>query len=295
MPDALSKTVPIWCTVINRTLFPTLRHAHELFTPPNAVSRSEHAQIETCIEGFVTRFRELGLPFESLAQRLQKPLRAFWITPGATLCKDSAQQFSGFHSVVLCTASKRVPGNESSEGGYIQGAGDDSEGWALGLTATHYWANRQRLLASTGEELPEVIAEVIQTMSESAVSIASLIQPTTGLFFGNTYSTLSDREQSGNDAVISVGSLDPDVEQGLTSYSRLQLSCGIGKKGSRELRSRLPGLSTFFSASVPFTRILIQDATEGDLGVGVALVILCKYVHDNGKKRIAILGFVYMN
>lgn len=62
MPDALSKTVPIWCCVINRALFgenkDTGRTSEELnlFTPPNAVGESEHAQIEKRIDGFVKAF-----------------------------------------------------------------------------------------------------------------------------------------------------------------------------------------------------------------------------------------------
>lgn len=53
MPDALSKTVPIWCCVINRAIFGT---SHNLYTPPQAVGESEHAQIEARIDGFVRQF-----------------------------------------------------------------------------------------------------------------------------------------------------------------------------------------------------------------------------------------------
>lgn len=55
MPDALSKTVPIWCCVMNRVLFPDMG-PHDLHTPPQAVSASEHAQIERRIDGFVKQF-----------------------------------------------------------------------------------------------------------------------------------------------------------------------------------------------------------------------------------------------
>lgn len=55
MPDALSKTIPIWCCVMNRAiLFDS--GPHELHTPPNAISASEHAQIERRIDGFVRQF-----------------------------------------------------------------------------------------------------------------------------------------------------------------------------------------------------------------------------------------------
>ena len=51
MPDSFSKTVPIWCAVINRAL--KLRGLATdkdwditLYTPPQIVSRQEHSQIE---------------------------------------------------------------------------------------------------------------------------------------------------------------------------------------------------------------------------------------------------------
>lgn len=56
IPDALSKTVPIWCAVINRTMlirYPFLKKGETehgwdiaLYTPPSTVSRQEHHQIE---------------------------------------------------------------------------------------------------------------------------------------------------------------------------------------------------------------------------------------------------------
>ena len=49
MPDALSKTVPIWCAVMNRFLFPQSNTSHRLHTPPNVVSKSEHTQIENVL------------------------------------------------------------------------------------------------------------------------------------------------------------------------------------------------------------------------------------------------------
>ena len=51
MPDALSKTVPIWCAVLNRANSKRRRAIDEdwdeaLYVPGNVVSASEKAQIE---------------------------------------------------------------------------------------------------------------------------------------------------------------------------------------------------------------------------------------------------------
>ena len=53
MPDALSKTIPIWCTVINRLLFGDMHESHELRTPEEVVSASEHSYIVTLLDEFV--------------------------------------------------------------------------------------------------------------------------------------------------------------------------------------------------------------------------------------------------
>lgn len=54
MPDALSKTVPIWCAVVNRTLFPEKPRFHGVqFPPNNLLGASEESQIESRIDGFV--------------------------------------------------------------------------------------------------------------------------------------------------------------------------------------------------------------------------------------------------
>ena len=60
MPDALSKTVPIWCAVVNRANelheLPSSPSQHtvnsNLHTPPMCVSKQEHVQIEGLIEAW---------------------------------------------------------------------------------------------------------------------------------------------------------------------------------------------------------------------------------------------------
>jgi tRNA A64-2'-O-ribosylphosphate transferase len=58
MPDALSKTVPIWCAVINRVVH-HLYHLSldsdwdmNLYTPPGTVSAQEHHQIEQKVDAW---------------------------------------------------------------------------------------------------------------------------------------------------------------------------------------------------------------------------------------------------
>ena len=62
IPDALSKTVPIWCAVINRAMLilhpeitkinPLNKWDTALYTPPGSVSMQEHYQIEQRLDSW---------------------------------------------------------------------------------------------------------------------------------------------------------------------------------------------------------------------------------------------------
>lgn len=54
MPDALAKTVPVWCAVVNWVVWG--RGEGGLSTPPGVVGESEKAQMESRVEGFVRQF-----------------------------------------------------------------------------------------------------------------------------------------------------------------------------------------------------------------------------------------------
>ena len=58
MPDALSKTIPIWCAVINQLLFGELHdQKFNLHTPKEIVGASEHAHIEALLPGFLDNMK----------------------------------------------------------------------------------------------------------------------------------------------------------------------------------------------------------------------------------------------
>lgn len=57
MPDALSKTVPIWCAIINRLLLEGDVPHSGLFTPSAVVGPSEHSQMEARLDGFIEKAR----------------------------------------------------------------------------------------------------------------------------------------------------------------------------------------------------------------------------------------------
>ena len=56
MPDALSKTVPIWCAVLNRC-FSRGSGSDEIWFPSECVSAQEKSHIEALIPSFVNTLK----------------------------------------------------------------------------------------------------------------------------------------------------------------------------------------------------------------------------------------------
>ncbi|KAF2012673.1 hypothetical protein BU24DRAFT_425308, partial [Aaosphaeria arxii CBS 175.79] len=284
MPDALAKTVPVWCCVMNRAIYPERRgtEAGRLFTSPRAVGGSEHAQIEERVDGFVERFLEICKPdLGALRGKLKgRWLRPIWVVQGGDL-PDERPVFEDCVPVVLCTASRRVRGGEGSEGGYVQGAADDHEAWSCGLTPTAFWENKELLLGTNEEDLPEVIRGLVGGLGGSK-AVPVLVKPTTNLFVSSS----ENLDIDPFDVIISCTpeALSTTNPEHVKTKQYLHLACQTLKLGSRDLRNQLQSLEAFM-ASVPdlnSRKIVICCPTGKDLSIGVALAIVCLYVNDEG-------------
>ncbi|KAI6094631.1 tRNA A64-2'-O-ribosylphosphate transferase [Pisolithus croceorrhizus] len=167
MPDALSKTIPIWCSVINRALLLKCRPSSfdgwdtAIYTPPGVVSVQERHQIEKKLDewGCRTGCTATIASFYEIPG-LQRPLRPVWITPATSTYPDLSSDALSFHPVVCLSASKQVAdGLERRTAGftYIQGSGDDHEFFFQGLTPTVFWRNRDQILKETRSALPDLV------------------------------------------------------------------------------------------------------------------------------------------
>ena len=179
-------------------------------------------------------------------------------------------------------------GAEASENGYIQGAGDDNEGWSDGLSPTIFWKNKDQLLNATEEDMPALIQRLIAEDDRSGKDHRDAVRiGSTNLYIGALTSIESSEYYHG----IVICSDVPPADQGSntkeTKYSvaakTLYLECCDKKLGSRALRSHLPRLLPFIR-SLPAKdkppRILLACSTGKDLSVGVALAVLCLFFND---------------
>lgn len=285
MPDAFLKSVPIWVAVMNRTLFPEQKALHALQCPPapDDLGHSEVSQIEARLNDFVTSFKDLQLDLHTLAISLGKPLSIRWVVNGrGGGHQTDVARDQHCNRLILCSASRRVEGAEISERGYIQGAGDDSETWACGLTPKLFWEHREMLLHKTPEEeLPDTIARLIaEDATLPSSSVPGLISPTTTLYIGPV--VLDGKEKFGL-------TIDCTTSAEHSSNTLLGLGCREGKLGSRGLRDKLPIVKDFLIAAFAKEdpgRILLTCSTCKDLSAGAALMILCLFYNDSGGQEI---------
>jgi tRNA A64-2'-O-ribosylphosphate transferase len=288
MPDALSKTIPIWCSVINRVLFPAEPQFHDLYTPPQVVSNTEHAQISTLLPYFETSLRALDVSIDTYKCHISKPLRPIWVTPESNITSTSSV-FEDFRPVICCTVSRRVAGGEHSEGGYIQGAGDDTENWARGLTPSIFWSNRESLFSTPEIDLPDFIRALVEQAAITGPisgGVARCIKPTSMLFVTHVSEIIAEDE----DLTIL---LRPTITDASWSISATKLDIGLGphKVGSRNLRAALPFIVSFVERNAfqlkeqttAAKRIVIACESGKDLAIGVALALLCLFFDSGGK------------
>ena len=177
-------------------------------------------------------------------------------------------------------------GAEASENGYIQGAGDDSEGWSHGLTPTVFWKHKDQLLNTIEEDMPALIQHLIRSCpkigDDDAVRLGS-----SRLYIGTIRNTSSSELYDG---IIICGSDSPSTSGPKPDDARkngtmiLHLFCADGKLGSRALRSQLPLLMPFVRSLTigdKPPKILLACSTGKDLSIGVALTMLCLFFDDH--------------
>lgn len=183
MPDALSKTIPIWCAVINEAA----RHKYDLSSSfkdtfriaKHVISDSERDQIKARMDNWVDDLLDSNLEIP----KLDKPLSPIFVSRSYTDPEIERIQTgkTDFHPVILISASpmvstpdpkptKHLNSDEKSantlslEDGiqksrkeaefvYVQGSGDDEEMWSCGLTPRLLWQqdNLRQILRTGGD------------------------------------------------------------------------------------------------------------------------------------------------
>ena len=245
-----------------------------------------HNLYHTLLFTVVDDSQALQLPIDNIRSNLTKPLRPLWVIQDSPLLEERPS-FDDFYPIVCCTASRQVEGPDGSEGGYIQGAGDDSEGWAKGLTPTMFWENSQQLLDTAEEELPALMANLVRkSPSMASNGDAILVKPTAGVHMG-TLETLRDADKDRYDCIVVCSDTPAPEQEASLDKKTLYLNCGRGKLGSRDLRKELHRVRAFIGTPSlnpsKKPKFLFVCSTGKDLSVGVALSVLCLFFDSQGE------------
>ncbi|KPM41285.1 hypothetical protein AK830_g5332 [Neonectria ditissima] len=285
MPDALSTTLPIWCTVINLALLPSHPSSPILHLPPS-FSPSTHAQITALLPQFLASLQALNL---NLPSCLTKPLRPVWVTPGSSLPDSAASIFEDYRPVVCCTASRRVVGSEMDEAGYVQGAGDDTENWACGLTPPVFWEHLDELISASEADLPDLITRLVSAHSAEKKDDGTRKELTRHISVCPL--PLAADPATPTEYRIALTPETTSPESWVRSPTHLQIGIGKSKTASRNMRTTLPEICTLVAKFLTETsedaprRIVIACESGRDLSVGTALAISCYLFDDEGDFR----------
>jgi tRNA A64-2'-O-ribosylphosphate transferase len=207
MPDALSKTIPIWCAVINEAA----RYTYNLSSSfkntfriaDHVISDSERDQIKSRIDGWVEDLLDSHLQIP----KLEKPLMPIFVSRSHV--DAEIENIRGgevdFHPVILISASPMVStpdpkpkqyipqpdisadalgldqdvekSRRNAEYVYVQGSGDDEEMWSCELTPKLLWRqdNLRQILQTRGD------AKALQHCLETIVLQERLANMTVGV------------------------------------------------------------------------------------------------------------------
>jgi len=298
MPDALSKTVPTWCTVINRAVqrrYPDPEKATwdtSLYCPPGGVSQQEVNQIEQRIPEWVD-----ALVFSSYAlPDLPKPLRPFWVTPATSVLPRLPDSVI---SIVCVSASRAVSeGFERRTGGfaYVQGSGDDHELWGMGLTPSIFWERKDDLLSADRAALPSLVQSLTETTSDSVhAAVPTPVAQVRGRILVGAISGLplppcsTLHSHSARTAFVIVNATASADSQANESISDKENDCirmhlPEGKKGQTAfLETVLPRSIQFIGLQLSQgAQVCICCATGKDVSAGIAVAALQLFFDEAG-------------
>ncbi|KAF8879179.1 initiator tRNA phosphoribosyl transferase-domain-containing protein [Mucidula mucida] len=258
VPDALSKTVPIWCAVINRAIrirYPEKKAIgwdDKLYTPPASVSAQEHSQIASRIDKWADELSNSSYNLPNLVH----PLRPLWITPTTSNFPDIDNM--AYLPIVCVSASKQISeGIERRSSGfsYIQGSADDHEAWGMGLTPDLFWRFHDKLLNTPRSRLPDLISTLVTTSAACLGRQATSISKAGGRLLLCANADIADQDFTCAHLIVTTS----DAES-----TPLQPTLVLQTQAGRD------------------QRVCISCDSGNDIAAGIALVALQLFFDENG-------------
>ncbi|KAJ2602551.1 tRNA A64-2'-O-ribosylphosphate transferase [Coemansia sp. RSA 1722] len=288
MPDSFSKTIPIWCAVWN--VFRSVGKG-EVDVPGNVVSVSEKSQMELLVPGFVRELESAGIDFKKTVGGLKGVLKPVWVTRDCNV-EELGDLGTGGTIPVICVCASASVGSgrrvEASFGSdsylYVQGAADDHELWAQGLTPRLFWKHQHKLLADI-DSCEQLAGELVAKQSSDVEGSGYNFVGSTNIAVGGRTSGRPPECWQTFDAVINCGAPEyQDNRDEALKSKYLYLDIPEGKRGQVQLGKSIEGAIRFAKRFVenPGMRLLVHCSQGMDRSVGISLAILAKYFGDQG-------------
>jgi tRNA A64-2'-O-ribosylphosphate transferase len=301
MPDSFTRTIPIWCTVLNRIAARFRREFDlpipsewddNLYTPEWIVSKEEHETMHALID---TRVQELYdckaiVDPRWLATTLDKPLRPVWMTPLDDNLRDLSDEY---YTVTCLNASRHFVNrtwNEEQAWWYTPGGADDHEAWARRLTPQVFWSNVDTILNGemTDDEVDRAIDVLVEKERQENEAFEVNTINSSNLFdaIGDTNIAVGTRRAGRPpecwqhfDAILNVTHMQyEDIYNDCAETSErfyLQLPVKEGKRDKSELeRWMVVGIVYCLIHARENRRILIHCAQGKDRSVAVAMAVI---------------------
>eukprot|EP01028_Stygiella_incarcerata_P013946 TRINITY_DN868_c0_g1_i8.p1 TRINITY_DN868_c0_g1~~TRINITY_DN868_c0_g1_i8.p1 ORF type:complete len:472 (-),score=116.37 TRINITY_DN868_c0_g1_i8:1929-3296(-) len=180
-PDSFSKSIPMWCSIMNYLIYyhgglDTEKKEEwdgllercgrvgdeeeedierrrwkpsDFLWLPGWVPPTEESMITDKLPLFVKKSLDHGVDVSDLARHADSPLRCIWTHQGVNHEKLNLKDRFPFVPVICCSASDPDHPKRSTSFTYIQGAADDPESWAHGLTPELFWTHHDELLGDS--------------------------------------------------------------------------------------------------------------------------------------------------
>lgn len=230
-PDSMRATIPLWCAVINTLLSlspPDQFSAPDWLMPASLVSSIRSTVISRIVDSLSTDVKSF---IREQLKDVTRPLRPVWIHPDEDgvldwkgenaeevlehIAASNDENALDYTPVLLlsCSGSKKARHVSEQSWEYIQGAADDEEHWACGLSWDLFWANHDAILCSDDHAVVSNAVEALVNerdhASAGAVGLRCTAINETGLHVGSmgcvgSYGGSHGGSHGGWDCVIKV-------------------------------------------------------------------------------------------
>ncbi|KAJ1720712.1 tRNA A64-2'-O-ribosylphosphate transferase [Coemansia erecta] len=294
MPDAFARTIPLWCAVWNAAM----GYDATVYVPEDIVAPSERSRMQELVSGFAAQLKASAIDVADVTRGINRPLRPQWIGRESNVRIDAQNDFIP----VVCLCASAVLADvriEAELGGrpayrYVQGAADDHETWALGLTPRLFWKHRRVLIGGSPETCEPAVQRVVSQAAEDVPDGGwfSFVRQT-NVAVGGRLAGRPPECWATFDAVINCGAPEylanaeaaGDGDTGSLRGRYLFLPIPEGKRGQAELGKAIGPALDFVRPLVcdPTKRVLVHCSQGVDRSVGIALAILTRYFSDDEK------------